>query len=574
MEFRILGPLEVLDGGRPLAIRRGKEQALLAYLLLHANEVVPSGRLIDVLWDERAPPTASKILQNAVSHLRRQLGDGRLLTREPGYVLQIEAGELDAREFERLAQDGHSKEALSLWRGPPLLELQDANFVDDARRHFEELRLGALEDRIDEDLGAGRHTDLVPELEQLAAEHPLRERIQGQLMHALYGAGRQADALEAYRQARRTLSDELGLEPGPQLQELERRILTQDPELTPVAPKRSRPKPPAAPSSRRRLVLLALAGALLIAALVVGILQATGGDSGPIVATKNSLAVVDPRSNRVVGVVPIGETPRGVTVGTHNVWAANAAEGTVSRIDPTRLRVTQIIGLGAAATDLVEADGEVWVATGVDNTVVRIDARSGGILGTIKISRDLSSSAYAIASDTDAVWVASGNGIYKIDPSTKEIVSASNWGAGINDVAVHAGSIWFANSHESVIRASTQDLRQTGEAELGVIPASLAIANGSVWVGASAPYGSAAAVWRLDESTARVTQTIVFKRAIGYPPTVQVAYGLGAIWVAIWDDGSLIRVDPREGTIVAHINVGGHPSGVAVGKDRVWVTVS
>src|SRR4051794_10672380 len=102
MEFRILGPLEVIDGGRPLAIRRGKEQALLAYLLLHANEVVPTARLIDVLWDERPPPTASKILQNAVSHLRRQLGDGRVLTRDPGYVLRIEAGELDAREFERL----------------------------------------------------------------------------------------------------------------------------------------------------------------------------------------------------------------------------------------------------------------------------------------------------------------------------------------------------------------------------------------------------------------------------------------------------------------------------------------
>jgi DNA-binding SARP family transcriptional activator/DNA-binding beta-propeller fold protein YncE len=573
MEFRILGPLEVLDGGRPLAIRRGKEQALLAYMLLHANEVVPTGRLIDVLWDERPPPTASKVLQNAVSHLRRQLGDGRLLTREPGYVLRVEAGELDAREFERLTKDGHSKEALSLWRGPPLLELQDGNFIDDARRRFEELRLGALEDRVEEDLGAGRHADLVPELEQLAAEHPLRERIQGMLMRALYGAGRQADALEAYRQARRTLSDELGLEPGPQLQELERKILTQDPELSPVALPRRRSQLPQA-RRRLRVALFGVAGGLLLAALIVGILEATGGDGAPIVATKNSLAVVDPGSNRVVGVIPIGGTPRGVTVGTQHVWAANAGESTVSEIDPKTLRVVQVIGLGAAATDLVEADGEVWVATGVDNTVVRIDARSGGILGTIKISRDLSSSAYAIAASAGAVWVASGNSIYKIDPSTKEIVSSSKWGAGINDVAVHAGSIWIATSFESVTRISMQDFRDTGQAVLGVIPASLAIAHGSVWVGASAPYGSAAALWRLDESTARVTQTIVFKRAIGYPPTVQVAYGFGAIWVATWDDGSLVRVDPDDGSILARINVGGHPSGVAVGKDRVWVTVS
>ncbi len=175
MEFRILGPLEVLDGGRPLAIRRGKEHALLAYLLLHANEVVPSGRLIDVLWDERPPPTASKILQNAVSHLRRELGDGRLLTREPGYLLRVEAAELDALEFERLAKAGRPGEALALWRGPPLLELQDERFIDDARRHFEELRLGALEDRIGEDLAAGRHWRSIDRDDKARRSRPIGE---------------------------------------------------------------------------------------------------------------------------------------------------------------------------------------------------------------------------------------------------------------------------------------------------------------------------------------------------------------------------------------------------------------
>src|SRR2546428_433877 len=134
MEFRILGPLEVVDEGRPIAIRRGKEQALLIYLLLHANEVVPSGRLIDALWDERPPPTASKILQNAVSHLRKQLGDGRLVTRDPGYLLRVEEGELDAERFERLAKEGHGDQALALWRGPPLLDLRDERFADDPRR--------------------------------------------------------------------------------------------------------------------------------------------------------------------------------------------------------------------------------------------------------------------------------------------------------------------------------------------------------------------------------------------------------------------------------------------------------
>jgi YVTN family beta-propeller protein len=575
MEFRILGPLEVVDGGRPLAIRRGTEQALLAYMLLHANEVVPSGRLIDVLWDERPPATASKILQNAVSHLRRQLGDGRLLTREPGYLLRVEAGELDAREFERLAKEGRSTEALALWRGPPLLELQDERFVDEARRHFEELRQGALEDRIDEDLAAGRHAELVPELERLATDHPLRERLQGQLMRALYGAGRQADALEAYRQARRTLSNELGLEPGPQLQELERKILTQDPELAPVAPKRSRRRAPAAARPRHRAALLGLAAALLIAALVVGILQATGGDSRPILATKNSLAVVDPTTNRVSDVVPIGDTPRGVAVGAGHVWTANAGDGTVTEIDPRDTHVVRTIGVGAAATDLVVAGGEVWVAAGGDNKLVRIDARSGGVLETREISRDLSASAYAISASHDAVWLGSGDTLYKVDLATHTFLShRRDVGAGVNDVAAAGGSVWLAGSHQKVLRVSAADLRQRAVADLGVIPASLVIANGSVWVAAYAPYGPQAALWRLDEATARITQTIVFAKAIGFPPTVQVAYGAGAIWVAIWDDGSVVRVDPRSGAIMSRIEVGGHPSGITVGANRVWVTVS
>ena len=262
MEFRILGPLEVVDDGRPVSIRRGKEQALLVYLLLYANEVVPSGRLIDALWEERPPPTASKILQNAVSHLRKQLGDGRLVTRDSGYVLRVDQNELDLRRFEALAKEGRREEALALWRGTPLLGLAEERFVDDARRRLDEQRLAVLEDRIDDDLAAGRHDELIPELEQLVGEHSLRERLQGQLMRALYGAGRQAEALETYRQARRTLSEELGLEPGPELQELERKILRQDPELT--AGRRPRSRTVAKP---RRRIGLAVGGAVLVAGL-------------------------------------------------------------------------------------------------------------------------------------------------------------------------------------------------------------------------------------------------------------------------------------------------------------------
>ena len=575
MEFRILGPLEVVEEGRPVSIRRGKEHALLAYLLLHANEVVPSGRLIDVLWDERPPPTASKILHNAVSHLRKELGDGRLLTRDPGYLLRLEEGELDLQRFEQLAKEGRSKEALAIWRGPALLNLGDERFADDTRRRLEDQRLAVLEDRIEEDLAAGRHAELVPELEQLVDEHPLRERLQGQLMRALYGMGRQGDALDVYRRARRTLSEELGLEPGPQLQELERKILNQDPELTPSAPSpRVRPSRQPPRRANRRWAVFVVLGGLLLAAAIVGIVRATGGNAGLILATKNSLAVVDPHKNRVVEVMRIGATPRGVTVGAHSVWTANAGEGTVSEIDPKRFRVVQTIGLGLAATDLVEMGGEVWVATGSDNNLVRIDARSGGVLARATISRDRYASAYAIAAGGNAIWVGSGNDIFKVDSSSHELMGRWHYGGGINDIAVSGGSVWLASSAETVGRVSATTIRPTGKASIGVTPTAVAVGGDSVWVAAPHPFDPHAAVWRLDPVTARVTQTTKLGKVVGYPPTLDIAFGEGAVWVASYDAGTVTRLDPVTGNIVKTIRIGGHPSGIAVGANRVWVTVS
>jgi DNA-binding SARP family transcriptional activator len=197
MDFRILGPLEVLDQGRRVSVRRGKEQALLAYLLLHANELVASDRLVDELWGERPPPTAAKILQNAVSQLRKALGDGRLLTRAPGYFLRVEPGELDLERFEVLTERGRAerdpallREALELWRGEALADLRDEPFAQRASLQLEEARLAAREDRLDADLAEGRNAGLVPELEGLIAEHPFDERLYRQLMLALYRAGR------------------------------------------------------------------------------------------------------------------------------------------------------------------------------------------------------------------------------------------------------------------------------------------------------------------------------------------------------------------------------------------------
>jgi DNA-binding SARP family transcriptional activator len=268
-----LGPLEVLDDGRQLALGGTRQRALLAILLLHANEVVSTDRLVDDLWGENPPETGSKALQVAVSQLRKSLqsttgSDGVLVTRSPGYVLNVRPGELDFDRFELFVeQAGESgdagstaallRQALALWRGPPLGDLAYEDFAAPAIGRLDEARLAALEERIDADLELGRQAALVGELEELVAEHPLRERLRGQLMLALYRTGRQAEALGVYQNARRTLVEELGIEPGPDLQTLHRRILEQDAALG-APPKERRPAGPAqALESRRNRWLLA-----------------------------------------------------------------------------------------------------------------------------------------------------------------------------------------------------------------------------------------------------------------------------------------------------------------------------
>ena len=241
MEFRLLGPLEVVDGGRLLALGGVKPRSLLALLLLHANQVVSTDRLIDRLWGDEPPATAVKNVQVHVSRLRKELGEDRLMTRAPGYVLRVEAEEMDLARFENLVTQAHGavpesrsaalREALALWRGPALADLAYEQFAQTEIARLEEMRLAAVEARIDADLARGAHATLAGELEALTKEHPLRERLRWQLMLALYRSARQADALEAYSSARRDLSEQLGLEPGEDLKRLQQAILDHDPEL-------------------------------------------------------------------------------------------------------------------------------------------------------------------------------------------------------------------------------------------------------------------------------------------------------------------------------------------------------
>jgi predicted ATPase/DNA-binding SARP family transcriptional activator/tetratricopeptide (TPR) repeat protein len=241
--------LEVAEDGNVLSLGRGRQRALLGILLLHANEVVAQDRLVDALWGESPPPTALTALHGHVSRLRGLLGAERLETRPPGYVLRLASGELDLHRFERLIEQKRYADALALWRGPPLSDLAFETFARSEIARLEELRLAAVESRFERELGEGRHAELVGELEAAVAEQPLRERLAAQLMLALYRSGRQADALAAYRATRARLVEELGLEPGEQLRQLEQRILEQDPGLDAVVPARRRTHLPAATTS-------------------------------------------------------------------------------------------------------------------------------------------------------------------------------------------------------------------------------------------------------------------------------------------------------------------------------------
>jgi DNA-binding SARP family transcriptional activator len=276
MEFRILGPLEVWNEGVEVSLGGPKPRALLAALLLHPNEVVSADRLIDDLWSEDSPERAAAALRVNVSRVRKALPPDVLATKSPGYVLRLEPDSLDLHRFERLVDEGRSLlgrgqaddaaerlgEALSLWRGPPLADFTYESFAQTAIARLEEIRLAAVELRIETDLILGRHDEVVAELEALLAEHPLRERLRSYLMRALYRSGRQAEALAAYQDARRTLVDGLGIEPSTALQELERAILRQDPSLDLESP------PTVAREAAERSILVAIAAETSIGAML------------------------------------------------------------------------------------------------------------------------------------------------------------------------------------------------------------------------------------------------------------------------------------------------------------------
>ena len=318
MEFKILGPLEVVGSDGPIAIDAGKVSALLELLLLRANEVISAERLVDTLWGEAPPGSAEHAIEVYISRLRRALGADRIETRSPGYRVRVGAGELDLHRFEALTAEAHKsldasdpaaavrlfRQAEALWRGPALADLRSSDRTRAEITRLDELRLAETEARIDAMHATGQHAELIPELEGLVAEHPFRERLLAQFMLALYRSGRQVEALEAYQTARRALDEDLGLEPGPALQQLQMAILRQDPALDAAgwprpgsgtakgqAAAASTPAPPAARRSARHVrPRVALAGFVFLVVVGVVMFQLVGGGTGSALPTSGTVS--------------------------------------------------------------------------------------------------------------------------------------------------------------------------------------------------------------------------------------------------------------------------------------------
>jgi len=565
-EFRILGPLEVAGDDGPLELPAGKPRALLVLLLLHRGEVVSVDRLVDELWGERPPPTAAKNVQGYVARLRRVLGNGELLTQTPGYALRVET--LDAAHFEALVDEARHQEpataaprlerALALWRGPPLAEFAYEPFAQDEIRRLEELRLAALEDRIEADLALGRHEGVVAELESLAREHPLRERLQGLRLIALYRCGRQADALEAYRTTRRQLVDELGVEPGPELKELERRILEQDPSLDP--PPRDRRVATARTFGRRGIAiafasLLALGGVAAILAIAL-----SGNETRALAAAPNSVGVVDGGHNRLRMVIRAGGEPGGIAAGAEAAWVTDTASDLLLRIGENGRSVDRI-PVGHRPTGVAVGDGQVWVVNQLDRTVSEINPEALRAVRPIQVGNG----AGAIAFGHGSVWVANATdySLTRIDPHSGNVTTIPLAGAPGGIAAARQGMWVSSTSTGQLLLVDARTNTVTQSVPIGNGPQGVAVGGDAVWV-ANTPDGT---VSRFDPGTGRIR-----KIAVGESPT-GVAYGDGKVWVAAGRSGYVLRIDPADDS-VRRVLVGNEPSGVAtVGRDA-WVTVA
>jgi YVTN family beta-propeller protein len=585
-----------------------RQRAVLALLLLEANRVVSMDRLAEDLWAGHPPEGWVTTVQIYVSHLRQALEPDRargaagevLVTRGRGYLLRVDGGRLDAARFQdgftagRAALEagryeqaaGTLRMALGVWRGQVLADLADYGFTRPEAARLEELRLAAVEARVDADLALGRHDALTAELEQLAGEHPMRERVHGQLMLALYRCGRQGDALAAYRRVRDLLAGELGVDPGEPLQRLHASVLAHDPALDwqgdrPVLVEAHRPdadildsspapESPARPTGPghvpvrtrwrgRRLLVVGSALAVAAAACIVAVARPWAGGPGGLPA--DSVGLIGQDGERVGAPVSLG-SPAGLAYGDGSVWAVDSAGGTLARINPATHAVQQQIPVGSAPSAVTVTGPDAWVSNSFDGTVSRVSTVTNRVVETIQVGNF----PVAIASGPSGVWVANqGDGtVDRIDAVTGEVTKRGiQVGARPGGIAAGAGAVWVANGEDGTVqRIDPATYQPDGPVHVGAGPAGIAVTPGTVWVANSLDL----TVSKLDPATGTVTDTI----GVGDGPT-GIVVAKDGVWVSNEFDATLDRIDPQAARVVRTVRLGSSPRGLAVAGSGVWV---
>jgi peptide/nickel transport system substrate-binding protein len=548
-EFRILGPFEVVEQGHALALGGPRQRAVLAMLLLQRGQVVTTDQLIDQLWDERPPQAPEKTIQIYVSRLRKILGDGMLDTSGPGYRLAITADQVDAERFDDLSGEGRAalrggeparasellRAALALWRGPPLADLAGQGFAQPYIERLADLRLATIEDRIEAELALGGGGGVVPELEMLVAANPLRERLRGQLMLALYRSGRQAEALDAYRNGRLLLIEELGLEPDREVRDLQVRILQHDPGLDPpaqsissetghanraIAPARADLR---AARSRKPGVAPVAAILAVLAALIVGVVVTGEGRTAAIGALRApGLGVFDDSSGDPLSAAALAGVPTRLTSAFGSVWATSYDAGTLMRIDVKESTVIQTIPIGTGATGVAAAAGDLWVADSLADQVERVNAGTDEVVQTIHVGSDPTE----VATGAGSVWVANNadGTVSRIDPLTGAVVKVIPVGASPDGLAVGDGSVWVALGGASgVARLDPLSDAVAQKILVGSGPSAIAVGDAGVWVANT-----------LDSTVSLInarSDTVMFTRAVPGAPDALAATGSSA-WIA------------------------------------------
>lgn len=578
VEVRLLGPLLVRVDGRPVEVGKGNERLLFAALALAGGRPISSEALIDLLWPDRAPQTAREMVRIYIRRIRSRLGDDAIETTAAGYALATDEDRVDALRFERLASaatralDGDDSakgvteisEALSLWSGRALADLEGASFVRDERARLEELRLSLLEERADVELACGRSGRLVPELETLVREHPYRERLRAQLMLALYRSGRQTDALAQFQEARSTLVEAFGLEPGRELQELHLALLRQDQDLD--LPRRHSVMDAAHPPARvwhpRRRGLAALSLAVIVAAGALALFLTNNPGSARRGLVAHSLTKLNALTGSVGRTRAIHGFPTVVAGDGAHVWVGDGRSDTISEVDEDLRTLSRSVRLSTFPHRLVVGLGSAWVANGYFGTVVRVDNITGK---AVRLRPDPHGLGHVeLALGNGALWAASQDGTVTRTQGNSSHIAARRVGRP-EALAFGFGAIWVAEATEdTLVRISLSHPMIRRLIPIGGIGESIAVGAGSLWVATPA----AKSVWRIDPKTNTVVASIPI---VGRP--IVVVAGHGVVWVGS-DAGLLMRIDPTLNRVIQTAHARGSVESLALSGNELLATVS